>query len=394
MASLAHDLLGQVDAMVVPLCARVVESVPLYRDLIPSDDLHRYTRDNVEALLLRLAGTPRADGAHLAETGRNRAAQGVPLDEVLHAFRLAGLYVWTELLRAGGRDQETIAALALTAGDMWTVIDEFSQIIGDAYREVTEVQARRNEETRRALLDDLLDGRLGDGPSLWKCAAALNMPTTGRFVVVAAETSHSGANPLPGLSDVLTRRGAQNEWLIRAGQRLGLLSLSSRYSEGDLQSELSERATGRVGISEVFEHLLHASDALRRAQLACSAGTVGSRQVVRHDQQPLAVLLATGPEAAQALACAVLGPVLDLPAENRSQLLRTLAAWFEADGSGPAAAQILFCHPNTVRYRLARIAELTGRHLTRPQDVAELWAALDAVRTIHGVELLPWLAPQ
>jgi DNA-binding PucR family transcriptional regulator len=36
------------------------------------------------------------------------------------------------------------------------------------------------------------------------------------------------------------------------------------------------------------------------------------------------------------------------------------------------AAEVLFCHPNTVRHRLRRIEKLTGRSLTRPRDVAEL----------------------
>jgi DNA-binding PucR family transcriptional regulator len=40
----------------------------------------------------------------------------------------------------------------------------------------------------------------------------------------------------------------------------------------------------------------------------------------------------------------------------------------------------IYCHPNTVRYRLRRLQEHTGRSLDDPKAVAELLAALDALR--------------
>ncbi|MGH3852396.1 MAG: PucR family transcriptional regulator, partial [Pseudonocardiaceae bacterium] len=42
-------------------------------------------------------------------------------------------------------------------------------------------------------------------------------------------------------------------------------------------------------------------------------------------------------------------------------LVETLDAFFEAGGVLEACARRLFVHPNTVRYRLRRIADLTGR---------------------------------
>ncbi|WP_344803136.1 helix-turn-helix domain-containing protein [Microlunatus ginsengisoli] len=43
-------------------------------------------------------------------------------------------------------------------------------------------------------------------------------------------------------------------------------------------------------------------------------------------------------------------------------------------------AELLYCHPNTVRNRPRRIRELAGRSLTEPRDVAELTAAAYALR--------------
>ena len=75
----------------------------------------------------------------------------------------------------------------------------------------------------------------------------------------------------------------------------------------------------------------------------------------------------------------VLGAVLDLPAEDRQGLLETLRAFFDEGGSTERTARALHCHPNTVRYRLHRIAELTGRSLNEPRTLAELVTATYAL---------------
>jgi len=42
-----------------------------------------------------------------------------------------------------------------------------------------------------------------------------------------------------------------------------------------------------------------------------------------------------------------------------------------------------YCHPNTVRHRLRRIKRQTGRSLADPRSSAELFVALDALRTLR-----------
>ena len=92
---------------------------------------------------------------------------------------------------------------------------------------------------------------------------------------------------------------------------------------------------------------------------------------------PINMLVAAAPHAALETARAVLGSLLDLPQEERDLLIGTFEAWVKASGSASAAGTALFCHPNTVRYRLRRIEAGTGRALANPGDVAE---AVTAVR--------------
>jgi DNA-binding PucR family transcriptional regulator len=49
-------------------------------------------------------------------------------------------------------------------------------------------------------------------------------------------------------------------------------------------------------------------------------------------------------------------------------LTETLDAYLDSGGAIEACARKLFVHPNTVRYRLRRITDFTGRDPTMPRD--------------------------
>jgi DNA-binding PucR family transcriptional regulator len=76
-------------------------------------------------------------------------------------------------------------------------------------------------------------------------------------------------------------------------------------------------------------------------------------------------------------AATVLECFADLPDEAREILFETFRVWLDTDASVCATADILFCHPNTVRKRLHRIEQRSGRSMSRPRDVTELCLALE-----------------
>jgi hypothetical protein len=60
----------------------------------------------------------------------------------------------------------------------------------------------------------------------------------------------------------------------------------------------------------------------------------------------------------------------------RSALVETLTTWLDHGSSIEGAARALFVHPNTVRYRLRQVAELTGLTPGQPRDAFTLQIAL------------------
>lgn len=78
------------------------------------------------------------------------------------------------------------------------------------------------------------------------------------------------------------------------------------------------------------------------------------------------------PDAREELLHEVYQPLL----EARGAMLETLSTWFDQGASVEATARALFVHPNTVRYRLRQVADLTGRTPTLPRDAFTLQLAL------------------
>jgi DNA-binding PucR family transcriptional regulator len=95
------------------------------------------------------------------------------------------------------------------------------------------------------------------------------------------------------------------------------------------------------------------------------------------------VLLASAPgPVLRSLRERLLSPVLDYDAAHNAELLSTLQSFLACDGSWSACASRMYVHVNTVRYRIGRIEELTGRDLSALPDRVDFFLALR--RPGHG----------
>jgi PucR family transcriptional regulator, purine catabolism regulatory protein len=72
----------------------------------------------------------------------------------------------------------------------------------------------------------------------------------------------------------------------------------------------------------------------------------------------------------------VLGPVEAGEGEYGDELLRSLDVFIEHNGHWEKAAAALYCHRHTLRYRIRRVEQLTGRDLSSARDRIEFWLAL------------------
>jgi len=97
------------------------------------------------------------------------------------------------------------------------------------------------------------------------------------------------------------------------------------------------------------------------------------------------LLLSLGDERGVELYCeSMLGPLRAHDARYGSALIESLAAYIEANGRWADAAAALGVHRHTLRYRMERLEEQTGRHPDRPAERMELWLAVKAVQALHA----------
>jgi PucR C-terminal helix-turn-helix domain/GGDEF-like domain len=390
LAAEISEVAGSVTARLPDLADRVVErilaEIEFYRDrdVVARDDLRNSVISNLESLVEQLTTDRQPDLSAPRATGRRRAEQGTPLADILHAYRIGFTELWEAIVDEARRGQAAPETLVDAASGVWWLIGEYTQELTVAYRETAAELLLARARERSALVEALFMGGIPDRDTLWEAAKLLRLPWEGLFVVVAAEAPGLAQEGLPDVEALLAARGIGSAWRLHPDIQTGVVSLRHRDALSVLLGLLGGGVRARAGVSAMYHSLEDTPRALHYARLVLGSLPAGSPVVAQFEETPLRVLAAAAPDAARALAHTVLGPVLDLPAHDRSSLLTTLQAWFDAAGSAVEAGKRIYCHPNTVRYRLRRLQEHTGRSLDDPRAVAELLAALDALRLTHG----------
>jgi purine catabolism regulator len=119
-----------------------------------------------------------------------------------------------------------------------------------------------------------------------------------------------------------------------------------------------------------------------------AAGPAGGRDVPVATVADLGshrLLLARQEDAAlEAISRGLLGPLLDYDRRQHGDLVASLRAFLAHNGNWEAAARALAVHRHTLRYRVRRVAELTGRDLDSAADRVEFWLALQAAEVLRG----------
>jgi purine catabolism regulator len=128
------------------------------------------------------------------------------------------------------------------------------------------------------------------------------------------------------------------------------------------------------------ENLRHSFHEARCALEATALNNGGAPEVASwRDLGAFTLLLSIQDDEALKLYCdSVLGPIEGGDEEYGGELLRSLEAFIEQNGQWEKAARQVYCHRHTLRYRMRKVEELTGRDLSRAHDRIEFWLAIRA----------------
>jgi hypothetical protein len=347
---------------------------------------------NIEAFVRELEhDEPTSDD--LLQEARDVAArrfhQGVTFEGLMRAGRLVGETLWESVLEAARPDHPAEREAALeVAGRVWRHFDTVTTAMGHAYLD---------EMTDRGLLGhDLLDGLLagrGDDEGLHRVARALHRRLADSYVVVlvrfeqplkegALRPDRAVDHMLPAMRAAL--RPTEGSLLIgiRQGDVIALRPTAEAREVETVRRECEEfnRAIpfevsiGMSGWQPGPRAVATAyAEAREAVEIASGIGITG--RVVTLDDVLVDHMLRASTHAQRILE-RTLRPVAEYDESHQSNLLPTLDAYLDCGANLTRSAAALKVHPNTVVYRLRRIAELSGRSPSSMTDLQILFLAL------------------
>jgi PucR C-terminal helix-turn-helix domain/GGDEF-like domain len=371
---------GRLDEIAQRVASSVRANVEFYKDtrVVSVDELLSSSSENIRFLFEGLHDGAAFDTSPAVATGTNRAAAGVPLPVVMDAFRVAMHHLWDAMVEvADAHARVSRDALLRATALLWHAQDVYTDAMTAAYRRQAVQQALDDETERSALTEALLQARVTDDRSLWEVAQLLRLPQRGPFVVIAAKCPAVGKQALPGIAAMLRSIDVFSAWRLLPDLQTGIAHVPSDTERGALLELLGRVATTAVGVSPGFDDLADTAQALRYARVAVNARGRGPGTVTVFDDSVIAIAAVSAPEVTTKVADLILGAFDQMTRDEKDVLFDTFRAWVDNDGSIPNTAAQLYCHPNTVRYRLHRIEQRTKRSLSVPRELAELCLAFE-----------------
>ncbi len=316
-------------------------------------------------------GTDRTAGRQMyVDLGRGEMRAGRSLDALLAAYRLGAAVAWRRLARAGEAAGLEPATLYLLAESIFAYIHELSGESIEGYTREQAAAAGEYQRGRRRLAGLLVQDPPADAAAVE--AAALAAGWTLPRSVAALCTGGEDADRLAlrlGSDVIATPFGTVLCALVPdpgAPGRHAQLDAAFRERRGALGPALPWR---RAGVSA---QRARAALALTE-EGAIEAGPTGLVMAAEHS---LALLLGADRGLARDLADAALEPLQEETAASHARLRATLEAWLAERGRTERVAAELHVHPQTVRYRMARLRELFGERLDDADARFELALAL------------------
>jgi hypothetical protein len=319
-----------------------------------------------------------------------RARQMVPLSAMLHSHLIAQRIISAALTSAADSDAASRGIALEMIARTFDYNIAVTAATADAYLDIVQGDMLDLNAARGAVIDAAVSGAAGL-PELTRRAAALGLAPDHRYALAlirpagAADTAYAA----DGIGDVAraiaraTGRAERTAFVIlRDEEILAVLDAHGPRRAplvlGEAFGALASRALmPHAGIGRAFAGLAELPASYRDARRALRHANDDRPVLCFEDLRLFDELTLARDDAADLI------PVVVRETLTQRETRLSLDAYVEANLSIAEAAARLNLHPNSLRYRLRRIAELTGLDPTRMSDLLELLAAS---RLMHDKE--------
>lgn len=306
--------------------------------------------------------------AWVRESAARRAEEGLPIEVVLTAYHV-GASLCADLLQREAKPED-VADLLTVQRLLLGFLQRITASVAAGYFEQRRTMFGDEHDARQALLTALLDG---DPPGPAAVRAGIRLPAW--YVVLHLSISEPARRRLRRLR-VELEHACVEPVLSMLSEAGGVVLLPTSTVDWKRVARLVERlqsasGTGIVaGAAETEPAGVSAAAGLAR-EVVGVARAVGRPPGLYRLDDLLVEYQLTRPSAARVRLAGLLDPI-------DPDLLATLRAYVDNGLSRQRSARMLHVHPNTVDYRLRKIAVQTGLDATRPADLPRIAAALAA----------------
>jgi PucR-like helix-turn-helix protein len=319
--------------------------------------------------LIRDPGAGRGLGREVyVALGRGELRQGRTLDSLQAAYRVGARVAWRRIAATARRAELDPEVLSTLAEAIFAYIDELSADSVDGYAaaqsEVEELRGRRRYELASLLMREppaaLADLRAAAQTAGWR------IPRRLAALACAESELPQFTRRLP--ADVLATRL----------DGLGCVLLADPDGPGR-RAEIERAAVGSaaaLGPAGGPEQLRDSWQLAKASLAALEAGALGADGLLRAEDHLAELLLFESSGLAARIAARRLAPFEALTEKASERMRETALAYLRRRGNSVQMAADLHVHPQTARYRVARLRELLGDQLDDPDARFELEIAL------------------
>lgn len=373
---IAERILASGSDLATRTADEVLRAIPAYHG-VPWEQVRDQALANLERASTTLisAKIPSPDEVNEASVADVRASQGVPVQDVLHAYRISLALIKDELTRIS----EDVPGDAVIMGIylLWETADVVADQLAVHHQEAEIRAARRDERFLIDTLTRLLSGTV-TASELRKGAAHLRLPRDGPVLVLRASAQER--EKLLSLKSFITRKHCGQ---VGAAPLLGLI-------DGNLAGivrELPDLAGIPVTIGAAWASDVKAvpSAWVEATHAMETARIFGLRGVHQFADLALRTVVVSQKDVGRLLwerYFAVLGTDLI----GRDLFMQSVGALFNHGMNINRAAVSIHVHPNTLRHRLHRFQEKTDCDLENFESAMEVWWALQYSRTLINTD--------
>ncbi len=304
------------------------------------------------------------------DLGRGELRQGRTLDALQSAYRVGARVAWRRLAGAARRAELDAGVISALAESIFAYIEELSADSVEGYAQERSQQEGERQRRRRELVGVLLRDPPADAADVTAAADAAAWSVPRSAAALACPEAH--------LDRVVRRLPADTLGTLLRGVGCVILPDPAGPGRGAQIAQAAGGGPAVLGPAGPVAELSESWSLARSALRAREAGALSGDGLTRVEERLADLLVYDGRRLAERIADRRLASFAGLTPKARVRMEETLFAYLRQQGNAAAMADELGVHPQTARYRLARLRELLDGALDDPEARFELELALRA----------------